>query len=91
MKELIYVIEDYDSGAMTGYRSKQDALDAMLKYYLDSGFGNMYNFIVKAANEGKVDEVCRLLDNIKEDFQNMLGEGHYIDGLISMREVEIVN
>ena len=51
----------------------------------------MYNFIVKAANEGKVDEVCRLLDNIKEDFQNMLGEGHYIDGLISMREVEIAN
>ena len=35
MKELIYVIEDYDSGAMTGYRSKKDALDAMLKYYLD--------------------------------------------------------
>ena len=91
MKELIYVIEDYDSGNMTGYRNKKDALDAMLKYYLDSGFGGMYDSIIKAANEGKVDEVCRLLDNIKEDFQNMLGEGHYIDCLIGMREVEIVN
>ena len=25
MKELIYVIEDYDSGNMTGYRNKKDA------------------------------------------------------------------
>ena len=91
MKELIYVIEDYDSGAMTGYRSKKDALDAMLKYYLDSGFGNMYDSIVKAANKGKIDEVCYLLDNIKEDFQTMFGESHYIDCLMTMREVEITN
>lgn len=61
MKELIYVIEDYDSGAMTGYRSKKDALDAMLKYYLDSGFGGMYDSIIKAAHKGKLDEVCHLM------------------------------
>ena len=29
--------------------------------------------------------------NIKEDFQNMFGESHYIDCLMTMREVEIVN
>lgn len=91
MQELIYIIEDYDSGDMTGYWSKEEALRAMLKYYLDSGFGNMYDSIVKAANEGKVDEICHLLDNIKEDFQTMFGEGHYIDCLMGMREVEIVN
>lgn len=91
MKELIYVIEDYDSGAMTGYRSRKDALDAMLKYYLDSGFGGMYDSIVKAADKGKLDEVCYLLDNIKEDFQTMFGESHYIDCLMTMREVEITN
>ena len=90
MKELIYVIEDYDSGVMTGYRSKKDALDAMLKYYLDSGFGGMYDSIIKAAHKGKLDEVCHLLDNIKEDFQTMFGE-NYIDCLMTMREVEIVN
>lgn len=90
MKELIYVIEDYDSGAMTGYRSKKDALDAMLKYYLDSGFGGMYDSIVKAADKGKLDEVCYLLDNIKEDFQTMFEE-NYIDCLMTMREVEIIN
>ena len=91
MKELIYVIEDYGSGAMTGYRSKKDALDAMLKYYLDSGFGGMYDSIIKAAHKGKLDEVCYLLDNIKEDFQTMFGESHYIDCLMTMREVEIIN
>ena len=90
MKELIYVIEDYDSGAMTGYKSKKDALDAMLKYYLDSGFGGMYDSIVKAADKGKIDEVHYLLDNIKEDFRTMFGE-NYIDCLMTMREVEIVN
>ena len=90
MKELIYVIEDYDSGAMTGYRSKKDALDAMLKYYLDSGFGGMYDSIIEAAHKGKLNEVCYLLDNIKEDFQTMFEE-NYIDCLMTMREVEIVN
>ena len=90
MKELIYVIEDYDSGAMTGYRSKKDALDAMLKCYLNSGFGGMYDSIVKAADKGKLDEVCHLLDNIKEDFQTMFEE-NYIDCLMTMREVEIAN
>ena len=63
MNEVIYILEDYDTGDMTGYWSKEAA---------------------------KLDEVERLLDNIKEDFQTMLGEGHYIDCLMGMREVEIV-
>ena len=91
MEDVIYVIEDYDSGDMTGYWSKENALKAMVDFYIDSGFGNMYDSIVKAARDGKVDEVQHLLDNVKEDFQTMFGNGHYVDCLMGMREVIIQN
>lgn len=89
MQEIIYVIEDYDSGDLTGYWSKEEAIKSMVDYYIESGFGNMYDSIVKSAREGKIDEVEHLLDSIKEDFQTMFGEGHYVDCLMGMREVEI--
>lgn len=89
MQEIIYVVEDYDSGDLTGFWSKESALKSMVDSYIDSGFGNMYDSIVKAAREGKIDEVKVLLDNIKEDFETLFGEGHYIDCLMGMREVYI--
>ena len=89
MQELIYIVEDYDSGDMIGYWSKEEAIRSILNYYLDSGFGHMTESIVKAAKEGKVDEINYLLDTIKEDFRTLFGDGHYIDCLMGVREVEI--
>ena len=90
MNEIIYILEDYDTGDMTGYWSKEAAMNAMIDFYLETGFGHLKQSIVEAAKKDKLDEVERLLDNIKEDFQTMLGDGHYIDCLMGMREVEIV-
>ena len=89
MNEVVYVIEDYDTGDMTGYWDKDKALLGMVHTYVDTGFGNMYEAIIKAAKENKPDEVKHLLDTIKDDFDTLLGESHYIDCLMGMREIII--
>lgn len=89
MNEVVYVIEDYDSGDMTGYWSKEAAINAMVDFYLETDFGHLKQSIVEAAKKDNLDEVERLLDNIKEDFRTMLRDGHYVDCLMGMREVMI--
>ena len=89
MNDIIYVIEDYDTGDMTGYWDKNKAINSMVDFYLDTNFGHIGDAIVKAARENKLEEVQRLLDNIKEDFSTLFGDGHYIDCLMGMREVVV--
>lgn len=89
MSHKVYIVEDYDSGELEGFWDKTAAIDFMIKAYIESDFGHIKDAITDAINKGDTELALHYIDTIKEDFETAMGNCHYIDCFIGMREVEV--